>query len=102
MARSRREKRAFYTLGHIVVGFLICWIPFYLFIMVRITLITLLLIIFLLFNFMMLQRLMRICPIICQNGMNTSNNYYHYKVEFLLFVFLKTTGFLTILSGCLT
>lgn len=34
LARARREKRAFYTLGHIVIGFMICWVPSYLFIMV--------------------------------------------------------------------
>lgn len=36
IARARREKKAFYTLGHIVIFFLICWIPFYLYFLVRI------------------------------------------------------------------
>ena len=35
MARARREKKAFYTMGHIVIAFLICWIPFYVFFLVR-------------------------------------------------------------------
>lgn len=34
LARARKDKKAFYTLGYIVSVFLICWIPFYLYIMV--------------------------------------------------------------------
>lgn len=35
ISRARREKKAFYTLGHIVLFFLICWIPFYLYFLVN-------------------------------------------------------------------
>lgn len=93
MARSRREKRAFYTLGHIVIGFLICWIPFYLFIMVRNTFGNHSTNYFTKLNFIMLQRLMRICPITCQNGMDISKNYCYNKVKFLLFVFFENYRF---------
>ena len=38
LARARKDKKAFLTLGYIVIIFLICWIPFYLYILVIIPL----------------------------------------------------------------
>lgn len=35
-ARIRRERRAFHTLGHIVIAFIICWIPWYFYFMASI------------------------------------------------------------------
>jgi len=34
-ARARKDKKAFYTLGVLVLLFLICWIPFYAYMLVR-------------------------------------------------------------------
>jgi len=34
LARARKDKKAFYTLGVLVILFLICWIPFYFYMLI--------------------------------------------------------------------